>query len=282
MEVNENGEDEEDRMDIDPRDSEIESLKEEVASWRSKFKTMELKKRESDLALNKIKTEINSLRSVDKNWKESAKTVYNSLSDMRSQFFSQVDQVVNGLTLISKAGERIEEKGPYIKGIRITISKLQQKVIEQENLIIRLNDQIKNLTAELQEKTKKIERLSEGIEEEVERLCKPMRDKLADCMVQIMKEKSARAQERRHMADLWPDGHLLPSLLMQYRALSEEEKEKRKTSSQQQNANVALALEVRANVTEAKSWELKYDDYGRAYYEHKKTRYMFVIKQRIT
>jgi len=158
---------------------------------------------------------------------------------------------------------------------------LQQKVKEQENLIIRLNDQIKNLTAELQEKTKKIERLSEGIEEEVERLCKPMRDKLADCMVQIMKEKSARAQERRHMADLWPDGHLLPSLLMQYRALSEEEKEKRKTSSQQQNANVALALEVRANVTEAKSWELKYDDYGRAYYEHKKTRYMSVIKDNL-
>ena len=32
MEVNENGENEEDRMDIDPRDSEIESVKEEVAS----------------------------------------------------------------------------------------------------------------------------------------------------------------------------------------------------------------------------------------------------------
>ena len=274
MEENENGEDGEgSRMEIDPRDSEIETLKEEVASWRSKFKTIELKKRESDLSLNKIKTEINSLRSVDKNWKESAKTVYNNLNGMRSQFFSQIDQVVNGLTLISKAGERIEEKAPYIKGIRITISKLQRKVKEQENLISSLNGQIRSLTTELQEKTKKIERLSEGIEEEVERLCKPMRDKLADCMVQIMKEKSARAQERRHMADLWPDGHLMPSLLMQYRALSEEEKDKRKTLSQQHNANVSLALEVRANVAEARCWEMKYDDYGRAFYEHKKTRY---------
>ena len=274
MEENENGEDGEgSRMEIDPRDSEIETLKEEVASWRSKFKTMELKKRESDLSLNKIKTEINSLRSVDKNWKESAKTVYNNLNGMRSQFFSQIDQVVNGLKLVSKAGERIEEKAPYIKGIRITISKLQRKVKEQENLISSLNGQIRSLTTELQEKTKKIERLSEGIEEEVERLCKPMRDKLADCMVQIMKEKSARAQERRHMADLWPDGHLMPSLLMQYRALSEEEKDKRKTLSQQHNANVSLALEVRANVAEARCWEMKYDDYGRAFYEHKKTRY---------
>ena len=52
-------------MDIDPRDSEIESLKEEVASWRSKFKTMELKKR--DLALNKIKTKINSLIRTGRN-----------------------------------------------------------------------------------------------------------------------------------------------------------------------------------------------------------------------
>lgn len=269
----ENGEEGEEEHEIDERDSEIETLREEVANWRSKFKSMELKKRESDLALNKIKTEINSLRSVDKNWKESARAVYNNLNDVKAQFFTQVDQVMNGLTLVNKAGERIQEKSPYINGIRATIAKLQQRIREQDNLISTLNYQIRNLTADLQDKNRKVERLSQGIEEEVERLCKPMRDKLADCMGQIMKEKAARAQERRHLADLWPDGHLMPSLLMRYRALTEEEKEKRKTISLQQNANTALALEVRRNCAEAKCWELKYDDYGRTFYEHKKTRF---------
>jgi uncharacterized protein YdcH (DUF465 family) len=40
----------------------------------------------------------------------------------------------------------------------------------------------------------KVNRLSQGIEEEVERLMKPMRAKLADSMLMIMKEKAGRAQ----------------------------------------------------------------------------------------
>jgi hypothetical protein len=39
-----------------------------------------------------------------------------------------------------------------------------------------------------------VNRLSQGIEEEVERLMKPMRAKLADSMLLIMKEKASRAQ----------------------------------------------------------------------------------------
>jgi chromosome segregation ATPase len=256
---------------IDTRDSEIDELKEELTSWKAKYKALELKKRESDLALNKIKTEINSLRSVDKNWRDAAKVVYLNLSDLKTQFFSQVDQVIDGLNVVCKVGERIEEKQPYIKAVRITISQLQQKVRDQEGVIAKCRSEISHLTAELEDKSKKVERLSQGIEEEVERLCKPMRDRLADAMVQIMKEKSARAQERRQLADLWPEDRLMPTLLMKYRALTDAEREKRKVISFQQNADIALSLEIRHNVGESKCWELKYDDYGRTFYEHKKT-----------
>lgn len=260
-----------DEQGYDERDSEIETLKEEIISWRTKFKSLEIKKRESDLALNKIKTEINSLRSVDRNWRDSAKVVYNNLNDVKFQFFSQVDQIIDSLTVVSKVGDRIHEKSPYIKSIKVVIAQLQQKIRDQDQVIRGLNDHIRNLTADLQDKNKKVARLSQGIEEEVERLCKPMRDKISDCMIEIMKEKASRAQERRQIADLWPESHLMPSMLMRYRALTDTEKETRKTISLQQNANIALSLEIRNNVGESKSWELKYDDYGRTFYEHKKT-----------
>ncbi len=37
---------------------EVIELRQEVENWKAKYKTLELKKRESDLSLNKIKTEI--------------------------------------------------------------------------------------------------------------------------------------------------------------------------------------------------------------------------------
>jgi hypothetical protein len=45
-----------------------------------------------------------------------------------------------------------------------------------------------------------VEKLSAGIDEEIERLVKPMRERMADCMVQVMKAKVGRAQERRELA----------------------------------------------------------------------------------
>lgn len=250
---------------------EVVELRQEVENWKAKYKTLELKKRESDLSLNKIKTEINSLRSVDKLWKDSAKAVYLNLNDVKSQFDAQIDQIVDGLSGLTKAGERVSSKIPYNRKVKTVIAQLQSRIAQQEESIMTLNSKIRLLTAELAEKTAKVERLSQGIEGEVERLMKPIRDKLAESMVLIMKEKAARAQERREIADLWPEGKLMPSILMRYRALSPEERERRVKLTREQEASFALAHEIRANVFESKMWEIKYDDYGRPFYEHKKT-----------
>lgn len=250
---------------------EIVELRQEVENWKAKYKTLELKKRESDLSLNKIKTEINSLRSVDKLWKDSAKAVYLNLNDVKSQFDAQIDQIVDGLSGLTKAGERVTSKIPYNRKVKNVIAQLQVRIAQQEESIMTLNSKIRLLNNELAEKTAKVERLSQGIEGEVERLMKPIRDKLAESMVLIMKEKAARAQERREIADLWPEGKLMPSILMRYRALSAEERERRVKLTREQEASFALAHEIRANVFESKMWEIQYDDYGRPFYEHKKT-----------
>jgi hypothetical protein len=250
---------------------EVAELREEVESWKAKYKALELKKRESDISLNKIKTEINSLRSVDKLWKDSAKAVFLNLNDVKSQFDAQIDQIVDGLSGLTKAGERVTSKIPYNKKVKSVIAALQLRIAQQEESILQLNSKIRILTTDLAEKNAKVERLSQGIEEEVERLMRPMREKLAESMVLIMKEKAARAQERREIADLWPASTLMPSILMRYRAHTPEERERRVKLTREQEASFALAHEIRANVFESKMWEIKYDDYGRPFYEHKKT-----------
>ena len=93
--------------------------------------------------------------------------------------------------------------------------------------IMQANASIRTLTKELEDATYRVNRLSSGIDAEVERLCKPIREKMSDAIVQVMREKANRARERREFADQWPEGHLLPTVLMQHRCMDAEERARR-------------------------------------------------------
>ena len=142
---------------------------------------------------------------------------------------------------------------------------------KQENQIKAQGARIQKLIVELEDKTAKVERLSEGIESEVERMVRPMREKISEFMLMAMKEKAGRAQERRELADLWPAGALMPTVLMKHRPLSEKERRRRLDRTKKIEANRALALEIQANVAESKMWEMSHDDYGRPFFKHTKT-----------
>jgi len=131
--------------------AEFERISKELESWKNKHRQLELKKRESDLALNKIKTEINSLRSVDKLWKEASKTVFLNLQDVKNSFDLQVDQVLEGLSGISERGERVTEKSFHLKSVKKVIGTLQSKIATQDEVIVTLNSRIRALTAELKD-----------------------------------------------------------------------------------------------------------------------------------
>merc|ERR1711871_1176070 len=79
------------------------------------------------------------------------------------------------------------------------------------------------------------------------------------------------AQERRDLADIWPPTHIMPTILMKSRNLNEGERQRRKEMVLRQEASRALSAEIRENLRESKMWEVKYDDYGRPFYEHKKS-----------
>ena len=253
------------------RVEEAAAIKAEFAQLKTTYAACEKKRREYEITLNKNKTEMNSLKSIDKLWKESAKTVFNSLLDSKAQFDAQIDQIVDGLSIVSKTSKRCHVYIPSIRTIKQKVSDLQKKLVVQDAEMLQLNGKIRNLSADLADKNKKVERLSKGLEDEIERLTKPMRDKMSECMLMVMKEKAARAQERRELADLWPHDAMLPTILMKYRCLNETEKKRRLEMAKEAQASLALTLEIQENVAESKMWEMKYDDYGRPFYQHKAT-----------
>lgn len=236
-----------------------------------KYKELETKKREGELAINKLKTEINILRKSDKSWKDSAKIIASNLSAVHSMFMMQCDQVENGLELVSKVDRRVHSRIPNIYQVKELVNQFQNTTSEQQTEIYNLNSTIRQQQLDLQDKQKRIEQLSYGLGDELERLTKPMRDRLAEVMSALMKEKANRAHERRELADLWPRDHLMPTLLMQYRSLSDNEVSRRIQTSMNNNIKLAISIDIRAKVAESKLWDMKYDDYGRVYYEHSKS-----------
>eukprot|EP01031_Cornospumella_fuschlensis_P032268 gene32268-39026_t len=141
-------------------------MEQEVEAWKAKYKQLELKKRESELTLNKVKTEINSLRSVDKHWKDASKSVFLNILDMQRVFSTQVEQIVSSLAVIGRTSDRIQLNATFLKKVKQVIAQLQAKIAMQDDQIVNLTSRIKMLTNELDDKTKKVERLSAGLEEE--------------------------------------------------------------------------------------------------------------------
>lgn len=249
----------------------IDEVVEENKTLKTKLKDLEIIKREADLTINKLKTEVNFLRKSDKSWKDAARTIASSLLTMRNLFDAQCNQVVDGLDLISKVSLRLHEQIPKFQRTTRMIIDLKDKCDQQQVAIISHVSTIRSLQNDIIDKDKRIDQLSVGIGNELERFTRPLRDRLAETMVAIMKEKANRAQERQELADLWPDGHLMPTILMKYRTLSKEEKSRRLEEVKKNNVKLALSIEIRRNVAESKLWELKYDEYGRPHYEHMKT-----------
>lgn len=103
-----NMEDDEEEEEYNYKEKILE-LQREVESLKAKNKTLELKKKESDLGLNKIKTELNSLRSLDKLWKDAAKTVCLNIQNMKVLYDAQMDQIFEGWKNVVKTSERIQK-----------------------------------------------------------------------------------------------------------------------------------------------------------------------------
>jgi hypothetical protein len=241
---------------------------EELTTLRKKYKQADMKAKEGVILVNKAKTEMNSLKTMDRQWKDAAKSVFLNMKRVGTAFDANFDQMMDSFTHFKNVNWRIEKNIPGVNRIKDYIEAKQIKMGEMEKEILDLSSRLRSTTAELLQAKDTISKLTTGMEEEVERLTKPMRERMTQAMVSTMLEKAARAQERRELADMWPPTTLMPTLLLKSRALTDEEQKRRVERALAINASKALSLEIRANVAESKKWEMKYDDYGRPFYEH--------------
>jgi hypothetical protein len=246
-------------------------LMEELEHLKEKFKDAELKKREADNTVNKLRTEINTLREIDRGWKETSRTMSKHLMSVVMSFDRDADEIVSGIHSLGNEAIKVTSRSGGVRKVTQYLIKLKNKIISQDEKISQLNLTNRRLQNDLDEAVAKVKRLSTGIEEEVERLVKPMRDKVTDCIFQSMKEKAQRLQERRQLADLWPSDHLMPTTLIQYRSLDESEMSRRVQRSRDIEASKALMLEIRHNVSESRKWTIQYDEYGRQFFQHSVT-----------
>ena len=246
-------------------------LIDELDKLKEKFKDAEMKKREAETTVNKLRIEINNLREIERGWKETSRTMSKHLMSIVLSFDKQSDDIVSGIHALGNEAIKVSSTSPGIRKVTQYILKLKNKISSQEEKISHLNSTNRRLQNELDDALAKVKRLSTGIEEEVERLVKPMREKLSDCILQSMKEKAQRLQERRQLADLWPKEHIMPTILMQFRALDEDEIKRRRQRSSEIEASKALMLEIRHNVSESRKWSTQYDEYGRQFFQHSGT-----------
>lgn len=250
---------------------EAEKNLEELQTLRKKIKDSEATRKEAELYINKAKLEVNQLRAKDREWKGSAASIQRAFEAANETFNEQFKQLDGRLAFLTDTKDRMGRNAVSSLKVKEILKTLQTKLANQDNQIRTFNTKISKLVVEIEEKSAKIARLSEGIDDEVERISKPLRDKVSEFMTLVMKEKAARAQERRELADLWPDDHMMPTVLLRHRALSHNERKRRLQRTKTLEAQRALTLEIQANVAESKLWEVAYDDYGRQFFKHTKT-----------
>ena len=240
----------------------------EIKKLKEKNKAVEFAKRECETTLNKTMTELNALKKVEKGWRDTSKAISKSMSTVAESLDEQAEQILEGMGQMLKDSDKLRGHTPGIQRVGSILDRKSARIADLDSKNRAMVNQVRALQSELDDANAKVKKLSGGIEEEVERLVSPMRTKVADSIVTVMREKAARSQERRQMADLWPPGHLMPTLLLTHRALDEKEIAIRAKRSQIQEASKALCLEIRKNVMESRQWKVEFDEYGRQFYQH--------------
>eukprot|EP00618_Florenciella_parvula_P006968 CAMPEP_0119497520 /NCGR_PEP_ID=MMETSP1344-20130328/20535_1 /TAXON_ID=236787 /ORGANISM="Florenciella parvula, Strain CCMP2471" /LENGTH=489 /DNA_ID=CAMNT_0007533315 /DNA_START=14 /DNA_END=1480 /DNA_ORIENTATION=- len=238
---------------------------------QKKQREADTKKREAEVKLNEARSETQNLRGLVKGWKESAEVIF----DSANVFNTAMDEINAKLKARS---ELVSDKTEIVVRAVPNLNKTTEKVVElkanlraREQEVKRQNKQINKLTKELEKAREELAALRDAMNEQLEKICAPLREEVSTSYALLMQEKAAREADRQELADLWPDGWLMPTILKRYRSLTEEEKLAKRDQAEAIDAERTLRADIRAKVMEAYKWETKQDDYGRTFYEHMDT-----------
>ena len=225
--------------------------KAKVAKLEQKLKDADAKKRESDVKFNESRAETQNLRGLNKGWKESAEVVFYCLVD----FDEKVAKITSAL---GERSEYIGEKRESMVGMRRQVEVVTEKMAEIQRVLVQREQEVRRQTAVAERLARQLQRsrdecaeLRESVAVQIERVAAPLRDELATAYTMVMEEKAAREGDRQNIADLWPEGWILPSILQKYRTLTAEERFSKRDAAALVDAENRLKMDIREAVAEA-------------------------------
>ncbi|GMI08806.1 hypothetical protein TrVE_jg6426 [Triparma verrucosa] len=254
-------------MSLDQKDGDKNALHKAT----NKAREAETAKRKMEVTVNETRAEIMNQKSLLKNWTNASveifhemnafdvgmEQVHNAVMQKLPHMTHHVNVVTVSKERAEKATERVRDKNECINAQHFKITALERKVA--------------SLTTENEKLKDKVEKLEEQMDTEIEVMVAPLRLQVAQANANLMKEKAARTQDRIELADLWPPGWLMPSVLMKFKTMDVREKAEKRKKALELDAERALKEEIRRAVTEAGKWSEQYDEYGQMFYQHMDT-----------
>ena len=225
-----------------------------------------LLKNEADLAILKLKAELNSFKALHGDWIKSAETIGRRCNETEKSFTKNASRVESAMTALTKHESSISNATRFVRSATLKIKAMEVVINEQRLAIDSSTSRVRLLESDVAAKQKMIDRLTRNISEEVQTKLGPIQGKLAQATSLVLQQSAMRIRDLRDIAALWPRDFLMPTILLIHRRKTPEDKARQAKRAMEHQALLALGMEIRAKVLESSQWTTAYDNYGRMYY----------------
>jgi len=249
----------------------VTSDRDKILKAGNKARDAETAKRKMELVVNETRAEIINLKSLLKNWSTSSVEIFHEMNTFDGEMYKIYDKVMQKLPNLERNCVTAKESKEHVNNATSRIETKNNVISAQHFEITALKKENAQLQKEVEMLSNKVETLEQKMDLEVEAVSAPLRLEIASSYALLMKEKAARTEDRIELADLWPPGWLMPTVLMKYKTMNTEDKKIKRQQALEMDAERALKEEIRNKVLEASKWSAQYDDYGQTFYQHADT-----------
>ena len=237
----------------------------------SKARDAETAKRKMEVTVNETRAEMMNIKSLLKNWTAASAEIFHEMNAFDTAMTAVHDDVMARLPDLGRQSNVVANSKIKADEAKSRIETKNEVIRSQHFKITNLKRKVESLTKENEEQKEKIGELEEQMDKAIEEIVGPLRLEVATANANLMKEKAIRTEDRIELADLWPPGWLMPSVLMKFKTLDPAQKAAKRQKALKLDSERALKEEIRAAVVEAGKWSEQYDEYGQIFYQHADT-----------
>lgn len=168
----------------------VHTINKQLQLLRIKYSQLELKKKESDLGINKDLTELKSLRSIGKQWKDAAEVISSSTSKVTTRLDAEIDAINNKfISGVDEAEDAIDRSIKCLKRVNKVVLQQQKLIKSQQKELEEKTNRISEVGHALKTCQKELNLITDNTQAVADKICAPMREKVTETMFLIMKEK---------------------------------------------------------------------------------------------